>query len=180
MLGGLVSSRNNGYYNGSTWLPFDITFPFQDDVTAAYSASTGELTLGFGVGGTACAAAVTAVTNSGTAAAYPILTASAPTTAATDAEGVMRLTQLINYTSKDAIYFNLTMVAGEVLTLDLRPGQKTFTSSFRGNIIDTILPSSKLSTWRLLPGVNNISIWLTGGSGAAKLSFNERFWSIDN
>ena len=179
-LGNLVSSRNNGYWNGSAWLPFDIEFPFQDDVTAAYSASTGELTLGFGVGGTASAAAVTSVTNSGTAAAYPILTASAPTGGATDAGGEIRLKQLINYTSGEAIYFNIAMVAGEVLTLDLRPGQKTFTSTFQGNIIDTILPGSKLTTWRLLPGANNISIWITGGSGAAKLSFNERFWSIDN
>ncbi len=180
LLGGLVIARNKGYWNGSAWLPFDIELPGQDDISSAYSASTGELTLGFGNGGTASAAGVTAITNTGTAATYPILTASAPTSLVADGEGLMRLTQLINYTTGDAIYFNLSMVAGEVVTLDLRPNRKTFTSNFRGNIINAILPGSNLTTWKLLAGVNNISTWLTGGSGAVTLSWTDRFWSVDN
>ncbi len=180
ILGGFIRSSTNAYWNTSTWIPFDITLPSGDDISAAYSASTGELTLGFSLAGTASAAGVTAVTNGGTAATFPILTASAPTSPVNDSEGFMRLTQLINYTTGDAIYFNLNMVPGEVVTLDLRPNRKTFTSNFRGNIISAILPGSNLTTWRLLAGVNNVSTWITGGSGAAALSWTERFWSIDN
>lgn len=143
------------------------------NVSALHAASTGVLTLGLSDIVTASAAAVTAITNGGTAATYPILTACAPTTASA------RLSQLVNYTTGEAIYFNLAMLPAEIVTLDLRPGQKTLISSIRGNIINTVLPGSNVSTWRLMPGTNNVSVWLSGGSGGAKLVWTERFWSLD-
>lgn len=141
-------------------------------VLAIHAASTRVLTIGFDQSGTACAAAVTTVTNNGTAAAYPILTACATSSSTS-------LVQLVNYTTGEAIYFNLPLTPNEIVTVDLRPGQKTVTSNFRGNIINAVLPSSNVATWRLLPGTNNISFWLTGGGGAARLSWVERFWSCD-
>lgn len=154
----------------------DITIPSTGVIYALHSASDGVLTISYSDPldtRTACAAAVTAVTNSGTAATYPILTASAPTA------GSANLNQLVNYTTGERIYFNLTLNAREVVTLDLRPGKKTFTSNFRGNIISSILPGSDVSTWKLLPGANNVSFYMGSGSGNAKLTWTERFWSID-
>ena len=159
----------------TTTIISDISFGSATNITAIHSASTGVLTIGLSsTPVTASAAAVTAITNSGTAATYPILTACAPAAASA------RFSQLINYTTRDSIYFDLAMLPSEMITLDLRPGKKTLTSSIRGNIISTILPGSNTSTWRLLPGTNNISVWLSSGSGSVKLEWTERFWSIDN
>jgi hypothetical protein len=170
---GGIPSYTAAAWNGTTWLPFDVNFGAAT-VRAIHSASDSSvITVGHDLAATASAAAVTSITNNGTAATYPVFTASAPTSSSA------RLYQLINYTSGETIYFNLGLLAGEVVTLDLRPGKKTFTSSFRGNLISTILPGSNVSTWRLLPGANNVSTWLSGGSGAAKLSWVERYWSAD-
>lgn len=144
------------------------------EARAIHSGSDGALTIGFNTTGTASAAGVTAVTNGGGAVTYPILTACAPTSSSA------AIIQLVNFTTGDAIYFNLGLARGEIVTLDLRPNKKTFTSNIRGNIINSVVPGSDLSAWKLVPGVNNISFFLTGGSGAAKLSWTERFWSIDN
>lgn len=151
----------------------DVNLPSSATIYALHAASTGVVTVGFDTAGTASAAGVTTISNGGTAATYPILTACAPTSV------VSRLYQLVNYTTRESIFFNLALAPAEVVTLDLRPGQKTFTSNIRGNIINTILPGSNVSTWRLLPGANNVSFWLSGGSGAAKLTWTERFWSLD-
>jgi hypothetical protein len=171
-LGG-VSVKNFARFVGGGITPADIFFPGNVGVQDVHSASTGVLTVATDTTGTASAAAVTTITNNGTAATYPILTACAPssTTAA--------LVQLVNYTTGEAIYFNTVLAPNEIVTLDLRPGAKTLTSNFRGSIINSILPGSNVATWRLLPGANNISFFLTGGSGAAKLSWVERFWSAD-
>jgi hypothetical protein len=172
--GGVTLMESFARYKGSTWFVPDVNLPGTTTVQALdYSASTGLLTIGFNTTGTASAAGVTAVTSGGTATTYPILTASAPTSSS------VRLVQLINFTTGDAIYFDLVLASSEVVTLDLRPGKKTFTSNIRGNIISTVLPGSNVATWKLLPGSNNVSFWLTGGSGAAKLTWTERFWSID-
>ncbi len=155
--------------------PLDILFPSGTNIYAVHSASTGVITLGSDNGGTtACAAAVVTVTNGGTASTYPVLTACAPASASAT------LIQLVNYTTGDAIYFNLGLQPSEIVTLDLRPGKKTLTSNFRGNIISTIVPGSNIATWRLIPGTNNISFYLTSGSGAGKLTWTNRFWGIDN
>ncbi len=178
--GGFVSSvkgvpvHRAGRIIGNTPAPLDIKFPGNSIIRDIHSASDGVQTIGFNGAGTASAAGVTVITNNGTAQTYPILTASAPTTTSA------QLVQLVNYTTKDAIYFNLTLQPREIVTLDLRPGVKTLTSNFRGNIINTITPGSNVATWRLLPGNNNVSFFLTSGGGAAKLSWTERFWSIDN
>lgn len=151
----------------------DFFLPSHTTVQAVHSASDGVLTIGFNGTGTASVPGVTTVTNNGTATAYPILTASAPTSASAT------MSQLVNYTTGDRIYFNLNLSRSEVVTLDLRPGKRTLTSNFRGDISSTILPGSNVTTWRLIPGANNVSFWLTGGSGAAKLTWIERFWSAD-
>jgi hypothetical protein len=172
--GSVTIGEGLAQWNGSVWIPMDVDLPGSASVFAIHSASNGILTVGFDQTGTASAAAVTTVTNSGTANTYPVLTACAPTSSSA------RLYQLLNATTNQNIYFNITLAPGEIVTLDLRPNRKTFSSNFRGNIISYILPSSEVSTWKLTPGVNNISFWLTGGSGAAKLSWSSRFWGVDN
>lgn len=170
--GSIPTSNGAAFWNGSVWFPLDITLPSSASVYA-FDYSSGKLTLGFSASGNASAAGVTTITTTGTAVTYPIMSASAPTSSSA------RLYQMINYTTGEAIYFNLTLQPGEIVTLDLTPGKKSFTSTFRGNIINTILPGSNVTTWRLLSGSNAVSFWMSGGSGAAKLTWYDRYWSID-
>lgn len=118
----------------------------------------------------------TTVTNSGTAKTYPILSASGPGT----------LVCLNNATTNQSIEFDVQVASGEVITLDLTPGKKTFESSYHGNIISKILPGSDLVDFHLTPGANNITFFFpitasptTGASRNSTLTFTPRFWSID-
>jgi len=106
-------------------------------------------------------------TNNGSAKTYPIITITGP-------GPVYKIT---NHTTGDEINFNLTLVAGETATLDLRPGHKTLISTFRGNIINTILQGSNVGSFRLDPGSNDVSILAPGCTIAMR--WDERHWSID-
>ena len=108
-------------------------------------------------------------TNSGTADVFPVFTA----------DGPGRIHQLANYTIKRFIYFDLDLLAGERVVLDLRPGEKTFISTFRGNIINTILTGSDVEDFRLVPGENSISIFIGDATAEATLIWDERHWSFD-
>jgi len=126
---------------------------------------------GFNSSGTATAAGVTTVSNAGSAEAHPVI----------EFTGPGALVQLVNYTTGDRLWFNLTLLAGEVATLDLTPGAISFRSNFRGNVIGTILPGSSLATWKLAPGLNALSCFVTGTSGATEVAMRwaDAHWSID-
>lgn len=91
------------------------------------------------------------------------------------------LVSVKNYATGDEIYFNLTLNAGEVATLTL--GQKvSFISNFRGNIASTIVGVSNLAKFRLLPGANNVAVFMTGTTGgvsAAAIVYKEMYQSLD-
>jgi hypothetical protein len=105
--------------------------------------------------------------NSGSARTYPVFTFTGPG----------RIYSLINFTTGDEIYFSLLLLSVETAVLDLKA--KTFTSSFRGNIIHTITPNSDLAVFHLLPGQNDISIFLDNASATAFMSWDELHWSAD-
>lgn len=106
--------------------------------------------------------------NPGSARAYPVLTLHGPG----------RLYHIINYTTGQAIHFDLTLLNGETLTVDLRPGVKTITSSWRGNMIAAIV-SGNLVDWYLAPGDNRVSVWIDDGGAAGEMIFEPRYWSVD-
>lgn len=121
-----------------------------------------------------------AVSNSGSAAAYPRLElsgATAPTT----------LVALSNWTLSEKISFDRQLQPGERLVLDLSPGKKTLTvfSSQapppKGkNVAEALRAGSNVATWRLLPGTNSISAFAPAGAAvAANLVWRERYWSAD-
>lgn len=108
-------------------------------------------------------------TNNSTANTYPVFTATGPG----------RIYQLVNYTTRQFIRFDIDLQDGETVVLDLRPGKKTFISTFRGNVISTILSGSDVEDFYLAPGENNISILIDDASATASLTWDERHWSID-
>lgn len=102
-------------------------------------------------------AAVTILTNDGTADTYPVFEFVGPGT----------VYQLKNYTTGDVLYFDLILQAGERATLTLGPGNISFISTFRGDIYGTILPGSRTGTFRLTPGANSVSAFIAGTVSAA-------------
>lgn len=116
-----------------------------------------------------------AVTNNGTAEAYPIVRFTCD-----GADGT--LTHLKNTSTDDEIYFDYEMQNGEIATLDLRKGHKTFTSTFLGNLLSqgAILEGSDVATFRLLPypQTNNVSVF-TGADVTVVMWWDNQYLSFD-
>ena len=103
-----------------------------------------------------------AVDNAGTTATYPQLILAG--------EGIIE--SLANDTIGQTITFTgLSILPGETVTLDLRPGRKTLTSDVRGNLLFTIDRTSKLTSWQLRK--NNNDIVLTASSGQVALGVGD-------
>ena len=166
--GGVGLADSIAKWNGTAWSGLDVDLPGTPDVRGIITTG-GKVTLGYSTTGTATTTGYTALTVVGSADAYPVITMTGPGT----------IYQILNTTTGASIYFNLTLLAGETVTLDLSPGVKTFTSSFRGNILGSILPTSDIMSFRLAPGVNNISVYSSYASGTGSAAWRERWWSID-
>jgi hypothetical protein len=159
-------------WTGSAWLPVDVNLPGTPQVAALACSATGLLVAGFNTSGSAVSAVVTVPSNAGTKA-FPKFKLTGPGT----------LWQIRNYTSGKAIYFtDLTLLAGETAWLDLTPGQISFSSSWRGNLLYTVAPGSNLASFSLLPGNNNISAFFFGSTSAATgifMQWPNTYWAMD-
>ena len=162
-------------YTGSFFLPWEI-----DDDIATWSLNSPAWA--FGVDGaiyfaspttaSVKAAAVTTVTNSGTANTYPRVTFYGPGAIYT----------LRNISTNRSVYFDLTLNAGEIATLDFSdPLNVTFSSNFRPNLLGALLPGSNFDFF-LQPGANSISLFIAGttdGNTAAVISWRNAHHGID-
>ncbi len=159
------------HWNGYAWFPLDADLPGAGGVNAFAIDDGDTLIVGIGAIGTGNAAALTNVANTGSAATYPCITITGPG----------RVRELTNWSTGDSIYFDLVLVAGETLTIDLAPGVKSVVSSFRGNVINTVLPGSHLASWRLLPGNNTVGLYIveTSANTSASMQWHARYWSVE-
>jgi len=167
---GITLPDRAAMWTGTTWVPLDVNLPGTSTINAFAWDLSGNMYIGFTTGGTATSATVT-VQDFGSATAYPQIIFTGPGS----------VYQLKNYTTGRAIYFNLTLLAGDIATLNLDPNGITFTSKFRGNLMNTILPGSDLS-WSLEPGSNNISSFMYGSTAAASdeyATWKGLYWSLD-
>ena len=128
--------------------------------------------VGYDTAGSAETAGDTDVTNSGKAKTYPII----------EVTGTGLLRQIVNTTTGRGIYFNnLTLFAGEVITMDLRPGRISMKSNFRGSVLSYVLPGSSYH-FPLMPGVNRIATFIDGTTTAATkvtMQWKENYHGID-
>lgn len=169
-IGGRSLPDKMAMWTGSTWIPLDVKLPGAGTVHAMLFDRVGNLYLGFSTGGSATSASVN-VMNTGSASAYPKVVFTGPGS----------LWQLKNYTTGLAIYFNLTLLPGEVATLNLDPMNPSFSSNFRSNLLNTVLPGADFN-FPLAPGNNNISAYFYGNTSAATaiaLEFVNYYWSLD-
>lgn len=172
--GGIATPDSAAIWTGATYLPLGIDLPGQPNITALLETSDTTVYLGGLFSGTAQTAQAFTVVNAGRAQAYPTLRMR------NLSSGTARAFHLINFTTGAALYFNLPILAGEVVTLSLAPGNRAFTSSFRGNVFGGIMPGSNLATWSLLSGTNNLSFFADNDSLEIALFWQARGWSADS
>ena len=171
--GGITTPDSAAIWTGATYLPLGIDLPGQPNINAILETSDTTVYLGGLFSGTAQAAQSFAVVNAGRAQAYPTLRMR------NLSSGTARAFHLINFTTGAALYFNLPLISGEMVTLTLAPGARSFTSSFRGNVFGGIMPGSNLTTWSLLSGTNNLSFFGDNDSLEVSLYWQASSWSID-
>jgi hypothetical protein len=150
-------------FNGAAPIPPDADLPGTAGTTivgAVESFVDGSLIVAFNASSNTGVAGTTTVTNIGTAAVYPRLVMYGQATTST------RIYSLINVTTGAAIYFNLTILPGEVVTLTLDPTNITFVSTFQGNVMSAIMPGSNPTAFFLQSGANVISFFSTSGAQA--------------
>jgi hypothetical protein len=160
------------YLGNGIYQPLDINLPGTATVYSLFFDNLDNLYIGFDTSGNAETAGDDTVTNAGTAKTYPIITVTGP--------GLLR--QIVNTTTGKGIYFNnLTLLSGEVITLDLRPGRISMASTFRGSVLGYVLPSSSYD-FPLMPGSNRIATFIDGTTDAnttATMQWVEKYHGID-
>jgi hypothetical protein len=154
--GDLALTDRMAIYRDGVWISNDADFPGTATVYAITITDTMELYIGFDTAGTATISGVVSADNGGGASIYPQMTIYGP--------GNLR--KLVNNTTGAQIIFNdLTLLTGEMLTIDFKPGNLSVSSTFRGNLLHKIAPGSDKSTFYLLKGDNSISLLMTGTDG---------------
>ena len=148
-------------WNGFSWAHLDVDLPGTPLVRSMLVSAANELYLGFDTQGTAEVAGVTAVTNTGSALSYPIIEVKN--------EGLLQT--IINETLGHELLFDYQILDGEIVTIDMTFGQKTITSSWRGNVLGELLSNSDLGIFKLegapraayedVDGANLISVFIT-------------------
>ena len=178
-IGGLIMRGGLAAWTGASWTRGDIDIQFPGGVYgtvfAIASAPDNTLYIAGRWFGTQNAASVGTIVNSGRSVVYPTLRVRSLATS-----GTVEFYQMVNTLTDEAIYFNTALLPGEQAVLTLQPGQRSYQSSFRGNIFGQILPGSNLASFALRPGINYVSFFSNSDQIEASLYWTPRSWSIDS
>ncbi len=173
--GGIRIPDSIARHNGYAWVPLDVDITSTQGTFQAVEQDTaGNLYAGGTFAGTAQAAAVAQVVNTGRALGYPILKSR------NIGNGTARLFQLLNPTTNARIFFDYVLQPGEEVTLDLTPGARSFTSDYAGNIFSALVPGGNLASWNLLSGINYLSFFADSDSLVNSIYWRPRHWSADS
>lgn len=164
-------------WNGSTYIPGDFRPPGSADLNSVFIFPNGDLWFGHGASGTAITVANTTITYDGTAESYPTFVITGPTSG--DAALFYRL---VNATTGAGIFFNLSLLVGEVITLNLDPRSPTYgiTSSTRGNLTANVLAGSNWADWSLQPGENLISVFAEDSTMTVTATWRVNYLAIEH
>lgn len=166
-------------WNKNAWSAEDVDLPGDSYVSAIfYDQETDRVILGFTTAGTAIVAGSPSAdaNNAGTADAFPVIKINrSGGTSAT-------LVSIRNLTTNQALLFNWEMQDGEEITIDLRGTKKRIDSSITSSQLGKIMPNSNFSTFRLKPGVNDISLYVIGAGDptiTAYIQWESEFLNVD-
>lgn len=169
---GLTLPGRSAGWNGSSVFPLDIGTGTTNS-NPSIVMPDGKLVLQASGAITGPAGYVNTMVNNGPSDAYPVIEILGPGT----------VYQIKNYSTGEALYFNLVLNAGERAILDLTPGRIRFGSNFRPNLLGNILPGSALATFRLVPGTNAVSVFIAGtvnSSTSITARWRDAHWAIDS
>jgi hypothetical protein len=174
--GSLTLIESIAVWNGSSWTPLSVDFFGSPSIQSMAVFSDKSIIFGLNTSGTATLPGMTTVVNTGSVRAYPVIKIIGPSS------GSSRIYEINNFTTGHTIYLDYTILAGETAILDLRPGNISFVSDFRGNLMGSILPGSVLSDFLLVPGSggNGIGFFSGGSTVVATMTWDERCYSIDS
>lgn len=161
-------------WNGAYWTQLDMELLSFKDITALGITPNGYLTMGtFDTATTLKSNAHTTVVNNG----------NAPTTAQFRFTGTGKLQSIKNETTGQQVDLNYTLATGEIVYLDFAVGRITATSSFRGNILNSVFVAGyDVSPFYLVAGNNDISVFINGTTSAAtdaRIIYKESYYSAD-
>lgn len=159
--GGITLPDGQALWNGSAWVALDVDLPSTATTFTFLTTGDGTIYIGFDTSGTATAAGITAITNSGTARTYPTIRIAGPSS------GTARIYQILNTRTGALLYLNLTMNASEIVLVRVGAQGATIESNFRGMINSVILPGSS-QTLALEKGANTLSFFTTSTTVAAR------------
>lgn len=172
--GGITTPTGSAVWNGSAWVYPDIIPAATAHMYGALALPNGQFYQGTINGGSAIGPGTTTVTNTGTAKTYPTLVIKGPSS------GTARIYSLVNATTGRLIYLNLTINAGETVTMNFQPDNLSFVSDFQGNIAGAILGGSNEADFFLQPGANSIAFLAGSSTVTATLQWRPAYASIDD
>ncbi len=161
-------------YKGGAVFPAEFDLPGAAIMRDIFFEPDNSMWVSFDTSGTAVVSATNAVgtaNNASNSLAAPRFVIKGPGS----------LWRIANETTGQVITFaNLTLLAGETLTLDLTVGNTSFISDFRGNMMSYIFPGSNMDL-ALKPGNNDVNVYITGSTAATDISmfWREYYWSLD-
>jgi hypothetical protein len=161
-------------WNGSSLIPNPIRMSGISEMNDVL-CSKGDLFI-CSNGDTALVPALTVVDNIGSASARPTIVIRR------EGGDSLELRGIYNQTTGDRLYMAYNLLDGETLTIHLDDINKRIISSFYGDVPHAILRGSNHGRWRLLPGENDINVFVAEeGSPTidAYMIYTPTHWSAD-
>lgn len=123
--GGLTLTDRLAQWNGYTWAALDLDLP-STPIVYALAQTQGVIYIGTDTNGTATAAGITTVTNTGMSDCFPDVSIIGPSSSTATVQW------LENQTVDAALYFNLTVNTLETIGLSFQPGDKLVRTLWAG------------------------------------------------
>jgi hypothetical protein len=173
--GGLDLADRLATWNEYTWGHVDINLPGTPQVSAILTDGS-DIYLGYDTTGTITTAYTQTVTNNGTRKAFPVISIKRSGGTSATIEWIK------NEDTGKVLFFDYALLDGEELVIDLTEGNRSVASSLFGSSWHGILRNSDFSEFYLLPGANNITVFVNEvGSPTitAYMQWRNTHWSAD-
>jgi hypothetical protein len=170
---GLKFNDKIARFSKSAWFNVPIDLPGDPTVYAIHVSKSRHLALGFSTLGNFISQSYTLTTNvSGDAPTYPFVRVTGG--------GTLQLIR--NNTTGQEVNFKYTLLVGEILILDLRPGKIAAHSNYFGDVSGRVWADGSDLSLVLLPGVNDLSSFMSNSTSQAAgitLYWNPAYKGLD-